>query len=188
VPRGSLHLAGAVISPSEEDSHTFVAQSASGDVYKMRATNAKERQEWITRLRVVAELHSQALAQVWQKKFTVCQSANLDIQYFYLLSTFFVQTNNPLVSREHGSSTGRVVPTNLSILDAFAQVQDWLQRAEHGSQELGHSIDKFPLSGVKLGFHLGLAFIVIVLLVHSCNVCLYDQTVGVGNTRCRVLS
>jgi hypothetical protein len=65
-PRGALHLAGAVISPSEEDSHTFMVQSASasGELYKLRAVDAKERQEWITRLRVVAELHSQALAQV----------------------------------------------------------------------------------------------------------------------------
>ncbi|OXA36622.1 oxysterol-binding protein-related protein 11 [Folsomia candida] len=62
-PRGCLHLAGAVISPSEEDSHTFVVHAASGDLYKLRAVDAKERQEWITRLRVVAELHSQALSQ-----------------------------------------------------------------------------------------------------------------------------
>ena len=68
-PRGALHLAGAVISPSEEDSHTFVINSASGDVYKVRAADAKERQEWITRLRAVAELHSQALAQVRLESF-----------------------------------------------------------------------------------------------------------------------
>lgn len=63
-PRGGLHLAGAVISPSEEDSHTFLVHAASSDLYKLRAVDARERQEWITRLRVVAELHSQALAQV----------------------------------------------------------------------------------------------------------------------------
>lgn len=63
-PRGMLHLAGAVISPSEEDSHTFVVHAASGELYKLRAVDAKERQEWITRLRVVAEVHSQVLAQV----------------------------------------------------------------------------------------------------------------------------
>lgn len=59
-------MAGAVISPSEEDSHTFVVNSASGDVYKLRAADAKERQLWITRLRIVAERHSHALAQVSQ--------------------------------------------------------------------------------------------------------------------------
>ncbi|ODM98093.1 Oxysterol-binding protein-related protein 11 [Orchesella cincta] len=118
-PRGALHLAGAVISPSEEDSHTFVVNSASGDVYKLRAADARERQSWITRLRIVAERHSHALA----------------------------QTNSPLVSREHGSSTARMVPTNLSILDAFAQVQEWLHKAEISCQEVGISIDRFPISG-----------------------------------------
>jgi ribosomal protein L20 len=43
---------------------TFVVHAASGEIYKLRAVDAKERQEWITRLRVVAELHSQAFAQV----------------------------------------------------------------------------------------------------------------------------
>jgi hypothetical protein len=121
-PRGALHLAGAVISPSEEDSHTFVVNSASGDVYKVRAVDAKERQEWITRLRAVAELHSQALA----------------------------QTNSPLVSRDHGSSSNRMMECNISILDAFSQVQDWLERANHSCQELGQSIDRFPISGAGI--------------------------------------
>ena len=53
-----------LINCSEEDPNTFIVSSASGDVYKVRAVDAKERQEWITRLRAVAELHSQALAQV----------------------------------------------------------------------------------------------------------------------------
>ncbi|OXA36625.1 Oxysterol-binding protein-related protein 11 [Folsomia candida] len=41
--------------------HLFV-HAASGDLYKLRASTPKERQEWITRLRVVAESHFQHYA------------------------------------------------------------------------------------------------------------------------------
>uniref|UniRef100_A0AAQ5YT13 Oxysterol-binding protein n=1 Tax=Amphiprion ocellaris TaxID=80972 RepID=A0AAQ5YT13_AMPOC len=49
-PRGMLPLAGAVISPSDEDSHTFTVNAISGEQYKLRATDAKERQHWVSRL------------------------------------------------------------------------------------------------------------------------------------------
>lgn len=37
-PRGMLPLAGAVISPSDEDSHTFTVNAISGEQYKLRGT------------------------------------------------------------------------------------------------------------------------------------------------------
>lgn len=46
-PRGTLQLVGAVVSPSDEDSHTFTVSSSSGEFYKLRACDAKERQEWV---------------------------------------------------------------------------------------------------------------------------------------------
>jgi hypothetical protein len=50
-PRGSLHLWGAVIAPSDEDSQSFSVNGANGEVYKLRASDARERQYWVTRLR-----------------------------------------------------------------------------------------------------------------------------------------
>ncbi|KAK2492209.1 hypothetical protein MC885_019771 [Smutsia gigantea] len=38
-PRGTLQLAGAVISPSDEDSHTFTVNAASGEQYKLRVNS-----------------------------------------------------------------------------------------------------------------------------------------------------
>lgn len=58
VPRGSVHLAGAVICPSEEDSKTFTVNCASGDMLKLRAADARARQEWVNGLRAVAESHT----------------------------------------------------------------------------------------------------------------------------------
>lgn len=57
-PRGSVHLAGALICPSEEDSHTFSVNATTGDIFKLRAIDARARQEWINKLRSVAEYHN----------------------------------------------------------------------------------------------------------------------------------
>ncbi|XP_078661676.1 oxysterol-binding protein-related protein 11-like isoform X3 [Branchiostoma floridae x Branchiostoma belcheri] len=62
-PRGSLQLAGSVMSPSDEDSHTFSINAANGEVYRLRAFDAKERQQWVNRLRSVAQYHTETLAQ-----------------------------------------------------------------------------------------------------------------------------
>ncbi|TRZ03742.1 hypothetical protein DNTS_009739 [Danionella cerebrum] len=58
-PRGSLPLAGAVISPSDEDSHTFTVNAISGEQYKLR--DAKERQHWVSRLQVCTQHHTEAM-------------------------------------------------------------------------------------------------------------------------------
>uniref|UniRef100_A0A673HBV2 Oxysterol-binding protein n=1 Tax=Sinocyclocheilus rhinocerous TaxID=307959 RepID=A0A673HBV2_9TELE len=63
-PRGSLPLAGAVISPSDEDSHTFTVNAISGEQYKLRASDAKERQHWVSRLQICAQHHTEALGKV----------------------------------------------------------------------------------------------------------------------------
>lgn len=60
-PRGSLPLGGAVISPSDEDSHTFTVNAISGEQYKLRASDAKERQHWVSRLQVCAQHHTEAM-------------------------------------------------------------------------------------------------------------------------------
>jgi oxysterol-binding protein-related protein 9/10/11 len=61
-----MHLAGAIIVPSEEgNSYTFSVNAANGESFKLRATDAKERQYWINRLRVVAQAHTQVLAEVF---------------------------------------------------------------------------------------------------------------------------
>ncbi|ESO97687.1 hypothetical protein LOTGIDRAFT_152778, partial [Lottia gigantea] len=62
-PRGAIHLAASVISPSDEDSQTFTVNAANGDVYRLRASDARERQQWIDRLRSTSEYHTATIAQ-----------------------------------------------------------------------------------------------------------------------------
>lgn len=57
--RGCLLLTNGVVSPSDEDSMSFTVNACNGDIYKLRAADAKERQHWINLMRAVAEFHAQ---------------------------------------------------------------------------------------------------------------------------------
>lgn len=70
--RGSIQLAGAVISPSDEDPYTFTVSPAAGESYKLRAVDTRDRQMWLNRLRVVAEMHTRAIAHV--SMYHLCKS------------------------------------------------------------------------------------------------------------------
>ncbi|KAM4028943.1 oxysterol-binding protein-related protein 10 isoform 2-T2 [Anomaloglossus baeobatrachus] len=59
-PRGFLSLAGSVISTSDEAPYMIVLSSASGEVYKLRAADSKERQFWLTQLQACAKHHSES--------------------------------------------------------------------------------------------------------------------------------
>ncbi|XP_074051729.1 oxysterol-binding protein-related protein 10 [Macrotis lagotis] len=56
-PRGALSLAGAIVTLSDEAPHMLVVYSANGEVYKLRASDAKEKQCWVTQLQNCAKHH-----------------------------------------------------------------------------------------------------------------------------------
>ncbi|XP_014280701.1 oxysterol-binding protein-related protein 11 isoform X1 [Halyomorpha halys] len=124
-PRGWTHLESAVISPSDEDSNTFTVNSTSGESFKLRAQDAKARQEWVNRLRAVSQLHASATA----------------------------QNNPPLPPREHhavspkqSSGTGTTSPS-LALWEAFTAVREHLFRAEQHHLLLSRTIDELPSNG-----------------------------------------
>ena len=53
--RGRQGMEGALIIPSEEDNNTFSINFSTGEVYKIRAAEAKERQVWVDKLRACAD-------------------------------------------------------------------------------------------------------------------------------------
>lgn len=127
-PRGWVHLEAAVISPSDEDSNTFTVNSTSGEMFKLRAQDARARQEWVNRLRAVAELHAMAVA----------------------------HNNPPLPPREHlsqgggtqgANASGSSAPCSLAVWDAFSAVRDHLFRAEQSNYLLARAIDSLPNCG-----------------------------------------
>ncbi|GIY25065.1 oxysterol-binding protein-related protein 11 [Caerostris darwini] len=62
-PRGAIFLAGAVVSPSDEDGQSFAISAACGELYKLKANDPKERQFWVNRIRAVAEHHTKNIAE-----------------------------------------------------------------------------------------------------------------------------
>ncbi|KAK9497155.1 hypothetical protein O3M35_004525 [Rhynocoris fuscipes] len=124
-PRGWIHLEAAVISPSDEDSNTFTVNSSSGDIFKLRAQDARARQEWVNRLRAVSEMYTSAAA----------------------------QSNPPLPPREHlviskaGVLGGVQSSTSLALWDAFAAVREHLFRAEQNNYLMAKAIEDLPSSG-----------------------------------------
>lgn len=56
-PRGFIILSGSIITPSEEDGQTFNVCSSSGEIYKLRAADSRDRQFWVDKLRQVSQNH-----------------------------------------------------------------------------------------------------------------------------------
>jgi hypothetical protein len=130
--RGNQHLAGAVVIPSEEDSQTFTINFASGEIYKVRASHAKERQVWVDRIRACALMHNEALAS---------NHPPLPIREHLPLTP-------PPGSRSHianGEPSDQLQNLSLSVLDAFGSVHDILNRVDQKHQELAKAIESLPL-------------------------------------------
>ncbi|KAI1899374.1 hypothetical protein AGOR_G00061120 [Albula goreensis] len=49
------------VNEHDEDSHTFTVNAISGEQYKLRATDAKERQHWVSRLQICTQHHTEAM-------------------------------------------------------------------------------------------------------------------------------
>ncbi|KAK7582602.1 hypothetical protein V9T40_014047 [Parthenolecanium corni] len=122
-PRGSIHLQGALICPSDEDSHTFSVNSSSGEMFKLRATDARARQEWVNKLRSVAEYHSSNVTKYVGPKETVGM---------FLHSGVFVHG-----SHIHSPATS----------ESFAAAKEHLAEAEQKCLKIGKNIDSLPAQG-----------------------------------------
>ncbi|MPC10154.1 Oxysterol-binding protein-related protein 11 [Portunus trituberculatus] len=130
--RGCIQLAGAVISPSDEDPYTFTVSPAAGESYKLRAVDTRDRQMWLNRLRVVAEMHTRAIA----------------------------HNHPPLAPREHrtagggvgggGQQVGAPAPMGLAVLDAFTQVAEVLEEARRQHSALATAIEDMPSYGTGM--------------------------------------
>jgi len=128
--RGNQHVAGAVVIPSEEDSQTFTINFASGEIFKVRASHAKERQVWVDRIRACALMHNEALAS---------NHPPLPIRE-HLPPT-------PPGSRSHiasGEPSDQLQNLSLSVLDAFGSVHDILHKVDQKHQELSKAIEALP--------------------------------------------
>ncbi|XP_056390858.1 oxysterol-binding protein-related protein 11 isoform X2 [Hyla sarda] len=147
-PRGTVQLAGAVISPSDEDSHTFTVNAASGELYKLRASDTKERQHWVSRLQICTQHHTEAIGK---------NNPPLKSRSFSLASQG--SGSSPGTQRRPSQSASsffnighhRALPggrrAQMLQPDHLGEVREMMTRAETQQRDLMRSIEGLPSSG-----------------------------------------
>uniref|UniRef100_A0A6A7FYM3 Oxysterol-binding protein n=3 Tax=Hirondellea gigas TaxID=1518452 RepID=A0A6A7FYM3_9CRUS len=160
-PRGSIQLAGAVISPSDEDCHTFTVSPASGEAYKLRAQDTRGRQMWLNRMRVIAEMHTRAIAHqvpvsTREHRKAVAGASGISSGPSSLSSsittgggaaTVSSSTSTPPAPPQPVSSTGSGSIGGLAVMDAFTQVSELLQEAHRHHANLAMAVEELPSHG-----------------------------------------
>ncbi|XP_042088525.1 oxysterol-binding protein-related protein 11 isoform X2 [Ovis aries] len=144
-PRGTLQLAGAVISPSDEDSHTFTVNAASGEQYKLRATDAKERQHWVSRLQICTQHHTEAIGKnnppLKSRSFSLASSGNSPISQRR-------PSQNTISFFNVGHSKLQSVSKRANLPpDHLVEVREMMSHAEGQQRDLIRGIECLPASG-----------------------------------------
>lgn len=85
---------------------------------KLRAADARARQEWVDKLRAVTEMYTRAIA----------------------------SSHPPLPSREHSSTSIRNPVAKIEVLDAFANCREQLNKAEKHTVALSQTIENSSLN------------------------------------------
>ncbi|KAM9305798.1 oxysterol-binding protein-related protein 11 [Gastrophryne carolinensis] len=146
--RGTVQLAGACISPSDEDSHTFTVNAASGELYKLRASDAKERQHWVSRLQICTQHHTEAIGK---------NNPPLKSRSFSLASQG--SGNSPGSQRRPSQNAAsffnmghhRALPASRRVPalqpDHLGEVREMMSRAEIQQRELMRTIECLPGNG-----------------------------------------
>merc|ERR1719430_791648 len=105
-------MEGALILPSEEDNNTFSINFCTGEVYKVRAAEAKKRQVWVDKLRACSKRTANS-KQVFERSVVMSPSSQ---------------------NENFDRST-------LSPVDAFNSVNDILMGLEFEQYEIAKAID-----------------------------------------------
>merc|ERR1719233_7559 len=104
-------MEGALILPSEDDNNTFSINFSTGEVYKMRAVEAKERQVWVDKLRA-------------------CSNGTANSR-----ETFVRSVMSPSSQSQNFSKS------EISPAEAFSSVNDILMVLEYKQCEIAQAID-----------------------------------------------
>ncbi|XP_041057541.1 oxysterol-binding protein-related protein 11 isoform X2 [Carcharodon carcharias] len=149
-PRGTLQLAGAVISPSDEDSHTFTVNAAIGEQYKLRATDAKERQHWVSRLQICTQHHTEAIGKnnppLKSRSFSLASqgsnSPGVQRRASQNAATFFGVT--------HHKGLGLSKRSHTLQPDHLVDVREKMNQAEGQHKDLVRTIEGLPPFGEQI--------------------------------------
>ncbi|XP_063398561.1 oxysterol-binding protein-related protein 11-like isoform X1 [Mytilus trossulus] len=149
-PRGFLHLAAAVICPSDEDSQTFSVSASNGETYRLRASDAKERQLWVDKLRSTAEYFTAHMSK--SASFTKDRSSS-GISVNELFNKKRSDSNEQIHNQRAVVSRPphRAPASRPHTLDPFREVKEYLIEAEDYSHHLQAKCASLPVSEEPIG-------------------------------------
>nr|XP_051714874.1 oxysterol-binding protein-related protein 10 isoform X5 [Oryctolagus cuniculus] len=145
-----LSLSGAIVSLSDEAPHMLVVYSASGEMYRLRAADAKEKQFWVTQLRACAKYHMETNS----KSTPSSRSRSLT-----LLPHGTPNSSSPCSQRHlslgapgvvtitHHKSPAAARRTKSQYPGQLHEVREMMHQAEGQQKNLVHAIESLPGSG-----------------------------------------
>lgn len=154
-PRGALYLAGAVVSPSEDDNQSFSVSGVCGEVYKLKANDAKERQIWVDKIRSVIERHHfnspegsrSDQPNSFQSNFAFCKGSSTKLSEELQHSSSATNLNSEKLSESVPEIKSKVKlnekPTDVSV----EEIKDSVFKAVECQKALAKSIEELPFSG-----------------------------------------
>ncbi|XP_078520062.1 oxysterol-binding protein-related protein 10 [Lissotriton helveticus] len=148
-PRGSLPLAGSLIATGDEVPNMLVVSSPNGEMYKLRAADAKEKQFWMAQLQACAKFHTEN-----SKNSTSSRPRS-----FSLLPHGTPISASPGSQRQQAPSGASVVTithhkspaaarrAKSPYPDRLHQVKEVMSQVEGQQKTLVHAIESLPGSG-----------------------------------------
>lgn len=145
-PRGGMHLAGATVSLGEEDNQSFTVSASYGEIYKLKASDAKDRIFWVDRIRSVVERFSNPLevkeSQIpVQPSFQLCKSSS---------SIPVAEEDHEEKSSEANSNLLDVSKPAETPKDSLTEINVSVSKALECQKILAKSIESLPISGSNI--------------------------------------
>ncbi|XP_048367029.1 oxysterol-binding protein-related protein 10 isoform X3 [Sphaerodactylus townsendi] len=149
-PRGLLSLAGAVVSLSDEAPNMLVVYSANGEMYKLRAGDARERQYWVTQLRSCAKYHTEGNS----KSSSSSRVKGLSLFPHGVANSTFPgsqknlnQSGQPVVTITHHKSPAAARKAKAQRPAHLHEVREMMSQVEGQQKNLVQAIESLPGSG-----------------------------------------
>uniref|UniRef100_A0A8C2ZN67 Oxysterol-binding protein n=1 Tax=Cyclopterus lumpus TaxID=8103 RepID=A0A8C2ZN67_CYCLU len=151
-PRGSLPLIGASVTPSDEAPHMFVVNSVNGELYKLRASDAKEQQFWISQLQACARRHSDSSAKGSSssgrtRSFSLLPHLTPSSSPGSQRHLSHVASPSNIVTITHHKSPAAARRAKNLYPGRLLEVKEVMSQAEGQQKNLVQSIDSLPTRG-----------------------------------------
>uniref|UniRef100_A0A3B4G5Y8 Oxysterol-binding protein n=1 Tax=Pundamilia nyererei TaxID=303518 RepID=A0A3B4G5Y8_9CICH len=145
-PRGSLPLIGASVTTSDEAPHMFIVNAVNGELYKLRASDAKEQQFWISQLQACARRHSDS-SPFCSRSFSLLPHLTPTSSPGSPRHLGHPATPSNIVTITHHKSPAAARRAKSQYPGRLLEVKEVMSQAEGQQKNLVQSIDSLPTKG-----------------------------------------